>query len=59
MMSNLLILPMLLPFLCALILVFIKDKSKVSKFLCISTMLVTTLISLSLLIYVMNENQLH
>lgn len=55
MMSNLLILPMLLPFLCALILVFIKDKSKVSKFLCIGTMLVTTLISLSLLIYVMNE----
>ena len=45
MMSNLLILPMLLPFLCALILVFIKDKSKVSKFLCIGTMLVTTPVS--------------
>ncbi|MEN2446757.1 Na+/H+ antiporter Mnh2 subunit D, partial [Bacillus sp. JR_15] len=55
-MSNLLILPMLLPFLCALILVFIKDKNKVSKFLCINTMIVNTIISLLLLIYVMNHH---
>ena len=55
MMSNLLILPMLLPFLCALILVFTKNKNQTSKILSIMTMVVTTLISLALLIYVVNH----
>ncbi len=53
--SNLLILPMLLPFICALILVFTKNKNQISKILSITTMIVTTLISLALLIYVMNH----
>lgn len=55
MMSNLLILPMLLPFLCALILVFIKNKNQISKILSISTMIISTMISLFLLIYVVNH----
>lgn len=55
MMSNLLIMPMLLPFLCALILVFIKNKNQTSKILSITTMIVSTLISLALLIYVVNH----
>lgn len=55
MMSNLLIMPMLLPFLCALILVFIKNKNQTSKILSITTMIVSTLISLALLIYVENH----
>lgn len=55
MMSNLLIMPMLLPFLCALVLVFIKNKNKTSKILSIMTMIVSTLISLALLIYVVNH----
>lgn len=55
MMSNLLIMPMLLPFLCALILVFIKNKNQTSKILSIMTMIVSTLISLALLIYVVNH----
>ncbi|EFS18013.1 putative Na+/H+ antiporter, MnhD component [Staphylococcus capitis C87] len=54
-MSNLLIMPMLLPFLCALILVFIKNKNQTSKILSITTMIVSTLISLALLIYVVNH----
>ena len=55
MMSNLLIMPMLIPFLCALILVFIKNKNQTSKILSITTMIVSTLISLALLIYVVNH----
>lgn len=55
MMSNLLIMPMLLPFLCALILVFIKNKNQTSKILSITTMIVSTLISLALLIYIVNH----
>ena len=55
MMRNLLIMPMLLPFLCALILVFIKNKNQTSKILSITTMIVSTLISLALLIYVVNH----
>lgn len=55
MMSNLLIMPMLLPFLCALILVFIKNNNQTSKILSITTMIVSTLISLALLIYVVNH----
>ena len=46
---------MLLPFLCALILVFIKNKNQTSKILSITTMIVSTLISLALLIYVVNH----
>ena len=53
--SNLLILPMLLPFICALILVFTKNKNQIFKILSITTMIMTTLISLALLIYVMNH----
>ena len=53
--SNLLILPILLPLLCALLLVFTKNKNRVSKILYIGTMTVNTLISLALLIYVMNH----
>ena len=53
--SNLLILPILLPLLCALLLVFTKNKNRVSKILYIGTMTVNTLISLVLLIYVMNH----
>ena len=55
--SNLLILPILLPLLCALLLVFTKNKNRVSKILYIGTMTVNTLISLALLIYVMNHNK--
>lgn len=58
MMSNLLIMPMLLPFLCALILVFIKNKNQTSKILSITTMIVSTLISLALLIYVVNHKSI-
>ena len=53
--SNLLILPILLPFLCALVLVFTKNKNNTSKILYIGTMSVTTVISLALLIYVLNH----
>ncbi len=53
--SNLLILPILLPLLCAFLLVFTKNKNRVSKILYIGTMTVNTLISLALLIYVMNH----
>ncbi len=52
MLSNLLILPMLLPFLCALILVFLKNNDRISKYLYLGTMTITTIISLMLLIYV-------
>ncbi len=52
MLSNLLILPMLLPFLCALILVFLKNNDRISKYLYLCTMTITTIISLMLLIYV-------
>ncbi|MDU0996058.1 MAG: cation:proton antiporter, partial [Staphylococcus lugdunensis] len=52
--NNLLILPILLPFLCALVLVFTKNKNNTSKILYIGTMSVTTVISLALLIYVLN-----
>ena len=53
--SNLLILPILLPFLCALVLVLLKNKNNTSKILYIGTMSVTTVISLALLIYVLNH----
>lgn len=53
--SNLLVLPILLPLLCALVLVFTKNKNRVSKLLYIGTMSITTLISLILLIYVVNH----
>ena len=43
MMSNLIILPMLLPFVCALILVFTKIKNRISKILSITTMIVKSL----------------
>ena len=52
--SNLLILPILLPFLCAC-LSFTKNKNNTSKILYIGTMSVTTVISLALLIYVLNH----
>lgn len=55
MISNLLILPMLLPFLCALILVFLKKYEGISKILYLGVMTITTIISLGLLIYVMNH----
>ncbi len=55
MMSNLIILPMLLPFVCALILVFTKNKNQISKILSITTMIVNTIISIALLIYVVNH----
>nr|MDK7274499.1 Na+/H+ antiporter Mnh2 subunit D [Staphylococcus epidermidis] len=55
MMSNLIILPMLLPFVCALILVFAKNKNQISKILSITTMIVNTIISIALLIYVVNH----
>ena len=55
MMSNLIILPMLLPFVCALILVFTKNKNQISKILSITTMIVNTMISIALLIYVVNH----
>lgn len=55
MMSNLIILPMLLPFVCALILVFTKNKNRISKILSITTMIVNTMISIALLIYVVNH----
>ncbi|EHJ06720.1 Na+/H+ antiporter Mnh2 subunit D [Staphylococcus simiae] len=55
MLSNLIILPMLLPFLCALILIFLKNQNRLSKYLYLGTMAVTTLISLGLLIYVMQH----
>lgn len=53
--GNLLILPILLPLLCALLLVFTKNKNRVSKILYIGTMAVNTIISLALLIYVVNH----
>lgn len=55
MMSNLIILPMFLPFVCALILVFTKNKNRISKILSITTMIVNTMISIALLIYVVNH----
>ncbi|MBO1199932.1 Na+/H+ antiporter Mnh2 subunit D [Staphylococcus simiae] len=55
MLSNLIILPMLLPFLCALILIFLKNQDRLSKYLYIGTMAVTTFISLGLLVYVMQH----
>ena len=55
MMSNLTILPMFLPFVCALILVFTKNKNRISKILSITTMIVNTMISIALLIYVVNH----
>ncbi|HJG54335.1 Na+/H+ antiporter Mnh2 subunit D [Staphylococcus arlettae] len=53
MMSNLLILPLLLPALCGLILVFIRNNSLLSRIFAIGTMAVSTLVSLFLLIHVM------
>ena len=44
--SNLLVLPILLPLLCALVLVFTKEKNRLSKILYIGTMSVNTVISL-------------
>lgn len=52
-MSNLLILPLLLPAVCALALVFIRTNSRLSRIFSIGTMAVTTVISLFLLIHVM------
>ena len=52
-MSNLLILPLLLPAVCALGLVFIRTHSRLSRIFSIGTMAVTTVVSLLLLIYVM------
>lgn len=52
-MSNLLILPLLLPAVCALALVFIRTNSRLSRVFSIGTMAVTTVISLYLLIHVM------
>jgi len=46
MMSNLLILPLLLPAVCGLVLVFIRTQSRLSRIFSIGTMAVTTLISL-------------
>ena len=53
--SNLLVLPILLPLLCALVLVFTKEKNRLSKILYIGTMSVNTVISLCLLIYVLQH----
>lgn len=53
MMSNLLILPLLLPAVCALALVFIRTQSRLSRIFSIGTMAVSTIISLLLLVYVM------
>lgn len=53
--SNILVLPILLPLLCALVLVFTKDKNTLSKVLYIGTMSLNTIISLILLIYVLNH----
>ena len=53
-MSNLLILPFILPALCAFILVFIRERSLLSRIFAIGTMAVSTIISLILLIYVLN-----
>lgn len=55
MMSNLLILPLLLPAICALVLVFIRTHSRLSRIFSIGTMSITTIISLLLLIYVMQN----
>ncbi|WP_210127991.1 MULTISPECIES: Na+/H+ antiporter subunit D [unclassified Staphylococcus] len=55
MMSNLLILPLLLPAICALVLVFIRTHSRLSRIFSIGTMSITTIISLLLLIYVMKH----
>ena len=55
MMSNLLILPLLLPAICALVLVFIRTHSRLSRIFSIGTMSLTTIISLLLLIYVMQH----
>lgn len=52
-MSNLLILPLLLPAVCALGAVFIRTHSRLSRIFSIGTMAVTTVVSLLLLIYVM------
>ncbi|MCU5746900.1 Na+/H+ antiporter Mnh2 subunit D [Staphylococcus sp. SQ8-PEA] len=54
-MNNLLILPLLLPVVCALILVFTRKQSLISRILSIGTMLISTVISLALLIYVMKH----
>ena len=54
-MSNLLILPFILPALCAFILVFIRERSLLSRIFAIGTMAVSTIISLILLIYVLNH----
>ena len=51
MLSNLLILPMLLPFLC-LNPSISKNNDRISKYLYLGTMTITTIISLMLLIYV-------
>lgn len=55
MLSNLLILPLLLPLLCALILIFLKNQDRLSKYLYLGTMTITTVISLGLLVYVMQH----
>ncbi|SUM31803.1 monovalent cation/H+ antiporter subunit D [Staphylococcus gallinarum] len=52
-MSNLLIFPLLLPAVCALLLVFIRTQSRLSRIFSIGTMALTTIISLMLLISVM------
>ena len=41
--------------MCALILVFTKNKNRISKILSITTMIVNTMISIALLIYVVNH----
>ncbi|GGG90131.1 Na+/H+ antiporter subunit D [Staphylococcus pragensis] len=53
--SNILILPLLLPLVCALVLVFTKDKNTLSKILYIGTMSLNTIISFALLIYVLKH----
>lgn len=57
-MNNLLILPLLLPVICALILVFTHKNSLLSRILSIGTMCVSTLISVYLLIHVMHTRPL-
>ena len=57
-MNNLLILPLLLPVICALILVFTRKNSLLSRVLSIGTMSVSTLISVYLLIHVMRTHPL-
>ena len=57
-MNNLLILPLLLPVICALILVFTRKNSLLSRILSIGTMCVSTLISVYLLIHVMRTRPL-